>query len=40
MDVKKYIQSWADKYKFDLTEDIMPFWLTHGLAPNGSKLHA
>ena len=31
MDVKKYIQSWADKYKFDLTEDIMPFWLTHGL---------
>ena len=28
---KKYIEEWADRYKTDLTEDILPFWLNHGL---------
>ena len=28
---KKYIKEWADRYKTDLTEDILPFWLNHGL---------
>lgn len=31
MDVRKYIETWAEKYKSDLTENIMPFWLKHGL---------
>ena len=31
MDVRKYIETWAEKYKSDLTENIMPFWLEHGL---------
>ena len=30
MNVKEYIQSWADTYKRDLTENIMPFWMEHG----------
>ncbi len=30
MNVKEYIQSWADSYKKDLTENIMPFWMKHG----------
>lgn len=30
MNVKEYIQSWADSYKKDLTENIMPFWMEHG----------
>lgn len=31
MDVRKYIETWAEKYRSDLTENIMPFWLEHGL---------
>ena len=31
MDIRKYIETWAEKYKSDLTENIMPFWLEHGL---------
>ena len=30
MNVKEYIKSWAEKYKKDLTENIMPFWMQHG----------
>ena len=30
MNVKEYIQHWADIYKKDLTENIMPFWMEHG----------
>ena len=30
MNVKEYIQSWAESYKKDLTENIMPFWMEHG----------
>lgn len=26
-----YLQTWADSYQKDLVEDIMPFWLKHGL---------
>lgn len=31
MDVKEYIKSWAESYKKDLTENIMPFWMEYGL---------
>ena len=31
MDVRKYIETWVEKYRSDLTENIMPFWLEHGL---------
>lgn len=31
MDIRKYIETWAEKYRSDLTENIMPFWLEHGL---------
>lgn len=31
MDVRKYIETWAEKYRSDLTENIMPFWIEHGL---------
>ena len=31
MNVKEYIKSWAESYKKDLTENIMPFWMEHGL---------
>lgn len=30
MNVKEYITSWAESYRKDLTEDIMPFWMKHG----------
>ena len=30
MDKKKYLRSWAETYKNDLTNNIMPFWLNHG----------
>lgn len=29
--VKKYLQTWATRYRKELTENIMPFWLEHGL---------
>lgn len=31
MDVKKYLRNWAEVYRKDLTDNIMPFWLNHGL---------
>ena len=31
MDVKKYFAYWADRYQDDLKENILPFWLKHGL---------
>lgn len=31
IDKKQYLGSWMEKYRHDLTEDIMPFWLNHGL---------
>ena len=31
MNVKDYIKSWAESYKKDLTENIMPFWMKYGL---------
>lgn len=30
MDIKEYIKQWAESYKRDLTENIMPFWMEHG----------
>lgn len=31
MNVKEYIKSWAESYKKDLTENIMPFWMKYSL---------
>lgn len=31
MNIKEYIKSWAESYKKDLTENIMPFWMEYGL---------
>lgn len=31
MNVKEYIKAWAESYKKDLTENIMPFWMKYGL---------
>lgn len=31
MNVIKYVEDWASRYKSNLTENIMPFWLQHGL---------
>lgn len=31
MDAKKYLDYWADIYRSDLTGNIMPFWMKHGL---------
>lgn len=31
MNVKEYIKSWAESYKKDLTENVMPFWMKYGL---------
>lgn len=33
MEVKSYISACGDQYKKDLTMDIMPFWLAHGMDP-------
>ena len=30
MNIKEYIKQWADSYKNDLTQNIMPFWMEHG----------
>ena len=29
--MKNYLNAWAERYRHDLTENIMPFWLKHGL---------
>ena len=31
MDWKKYLKEWQDKYRCDLVDNIMPFWLKNGL---------
>ncbi len=31
MDKVKYLQNWSESYKRDLTGNIMPFWMQHGL---------
>lgn len=31
MDTKKYLSYWAELYRDDLTGNIMPFWMEHGL---------
>jgi len=31
MNKKEYFESWANSYKEDLTKNIMPFWMEHGL---------
>ena len=31
MDKKKYLTAWAARYRADLTGNIMPFWMKHGL---------
>lgn len=30
-DLKKYLEDWRDRYRKDLTGDMLPFWLEHGL---------
>lgn len=30
MDKKQYIKQWAERYKADLTQNIMPFWMKYG----------
>lgn len=31
MDTTSYLQTWSDKYRDDLSSDIMPFWIKNGL---------
>lgn len=31
LDTGKYLSEWRDRYRRDLTDDILPFWLRHGL---------
>ena len=31
MDTKQYLQQWAQRYKDDLVNNIMPFWMKYGL---------
>lgn len=31
MDSTEYLKAWAARYKKDITENIMPFWLEHGV---------
>lgn len=31
MDIAKYLNEWAEKYRQDLTCDILPFWLKYGV---------
>ncbi len=31
LDTEKYLGEWATRYRRDLTDDILPFWLKHGL---------
>lgn len=33
MDWTNYLKGWADRYRDDLTTDILPFWLRHGADP-------
>ena len=31
MNIKKYLSKWHDSYVDDLKNNIMPFWMEHGL---------
>jgi len=31
--IRKYLSEWAERYRSDLTSDILPFWLEHGADP-------
>ena len=31
MDTKQYLQQWAQRYKDDLVNNVMPFWMKYGL---------
>ena len=31
MDTNLYLNNWAERYRKDLVDDILPFWLKHGL---------
>ena len=31
MEIKNYISQWEERYHSDLTNNILPFWLTNGL---------
>lgn len=31
--IREYLQSWGERYRRDLTADILPFWLLHGADP-------
>ena len=31
MNVTDYLTSWSASYRYDLTENIMPFWMQYGL---------
>lgn len=33
MDNRVYLSYWAERYKADLVENILPFWIQHGLDP-------
>ena len=33
MDNRVYLSYWAERYKADLVENILPFWMQHGLDP-------
>lgn len=39
MSVETYIKYWAEHYKSDLTQDIMPFWLRHGWDRTHGGIH-
>ena len=30
LDIKQYLSGWEARYKYDLTQNILPFWLKHG----------
>lgn len=32
-DIRNYLCKWADRYRKDLTENILPFWLKYGMDP-------
>ena len=31
IDTEKYLTEWREHYRHDLLDDILPFWLKHGL---------
>ena len=31
LDTPKYLSEWRNRYRRDLLDDILPFWLKHGL---------